>query len=67
MSQQEFCKLLGIGWDDLAAFEAGAKRVNASLLFRVAKSLDVRPDYFFRGTSKNNRRRFSSFFVPICA
>jgi DNA-binding transcriptional regulator YiaG len=49
MSQQEFCKLLGIGWDDLAAFEAGAKRVNASLLFRVAKSLDVRPDYFFRG------------------
>jgi DNA-binding transcriptional regulator YiaG len=49
MSQQEFCKLLGIGWNDLAAFEAGAKRINANLLFRVAKSLDVRPDYFFRG------------------
>ena len=49
MSQQEFCKLLGIGWNDLAAFEAGTKRINANLLFRVAKSLDVRPDYFFRG------------------
>ena len=49
MSQQEFCKLLGIGRNDLAAFEAGAKRINANLLFRVAKSLDVRPDYFFRG------------------
>jgi DNA-binding transcriptional regulator YiaG len=49
MSQQEFCKLLGIGWNDLAAFEAGAKRINANLLFRVAKSLDVQPDYFFRG------------------
>jgi transcriptional regulator with XRE-family HTH domain len=48
VSQQEFCKLLGIGWNDLAAFEAGAKRINANLLFRVAKSLDVRPDYFFR-------------------
>ena len=49
ISQQEFSKLLDIGWNDLAAFEAGAKRINANLLFRVAKSLDVRPDYFFRG------------------
>jgi DNA-binding transcriptional regulator YiaG len=49
MSQQEFCKLSGIGWNDLAAFEAGAKRINANLLSRVARSLDVRPDYFFRG------------------
>ena len=49
VSQEEFCKLLGIGWNDLAAFEAGAKRINANLLFRAAKSLDVRPDYFFRG------------------
>jgi DNA-binding transcriptional regulator YiaG len=49
MNQQEFCKLLGIGRNDLAAFEAGLKRINASLLFRIAKSQDVRPDYFFRG------------------
>jgi hypothetical protein len=49
MSQQEFCTLLCIDWNDLATFEAGAKRINANLLFRVAKSLDVRPDYFFRG------------------
>jgi DNA-binding transcriptional regulator YiaG len=49
MSQQEFCKLLGVSRNDLAAFEAGAKRINANLLFRVAKSLDVQPDYFFRG------------------
>jgi transcriptional regulator with XRE-family HTH domain len=48
-SQREFCELLGIGRNDLTAFEAGAKRMNANLLFRVAKSLDVRPDYFFRG------------------
>ena len=49
MSQQEFCGQLGVGRNDLAAFEAGAKRINANLLFRIAKSLDVRPDYFFRG------------------
>ena len=56
MSEQEFCKLLGIGWNDLAAFEAGAKRINANLLFRVAKSLDVRPDYFFRGYVEDRKR-----------
>jgi transcriptional regulator with XRE-family HTH domain len=28
MSQQEFCKLLDIGSNDLAAFEAGAERLN---------------------------------------
>jgi transcriptional regulator with XRE-family HTH domain len=49
MGQQEFCKLLGIGRNDLAAFEAGVRRINANLLFRIAKSLDVRPDYFFQG------------------
>ena len=49
IAKQEFCRLLGIDRNDLAAFEAGAKRINANLLFRIAKSLDVRPDYFFRG------------------
>ena len=49
MSRQEFSKRLGIDQIDLTAFETGAQRVNANLLFRIAKSLDVRPDYFFRG------------------
>jgi DNA-binding transcriptional regulator YiaG len=49
MSQREFSALLGIDQNDLAAFEAGAERINANLLFRIAKSLDVRSDYFFGG------------------
>jgi DNA-binding transcriptional regulator YiaG len=49
LSQQEFSELLDIDRNDLAAFEAGAKRINANLLFRIAESLDVRPDCFFRG------------------
>jgi hypothetical protein len=56
MSQQKFCKLLDIGSNDLAAFEAGAERINANLLFRVAKSLDVQPDYFFRGYVEEQSR-----------
>jgi DNA-binding XRE family transcriptional regulator len=49
LTQREFSRLLDIDRNDLVAFEAGAKRINANLLFRIAKSLDVRPDYFFRG------------------
>jgi transcriptional regulator with XRE-family HTH domain len=49
MSQHEFCKLMGIDRNRLAAFETGAERINANLLFRIATSLDVRPDHFFRG------------------
>ena len=49
ITKHEFTRLSGIDRNDLAAFEAGAKRINANLLFRIAKSLDVRPDYFFRG------------------
>ena len=49
MSQQVLSKLLDIDQNVLAAFEAGAESISAHLLFRIAKSLDVRPDYFFRG------------------
>jgi DNA-binding transcriptional regulator YiaG len=56
LTQQEFSELLHIDRNDLAAFEAGAERINANLLFRIAKSLDVRPDYFFRGYVEETSR-----------
>jgi DNA-binding XRE family transcriptional regulator len=49
MTQQEFSELLDIDCDTLAAHEAGVERINARLLFQIAKLLDVRADYFFRG------------------
>jgi transcriptional regulator with XRE-family HTH domain len=49
MTQQELSTLLGIDPNNLAGYEAGEKRINANLLLRIAKLLDVRPDYFFRG------------------
>jgi transcriptional regulator with XRE-family HTH domain len=42
---------LEIKGDDLSAYEAGEKRITANLLFRIAKLLDVRPDFFFRASS----------------
>jgi transcriptional regulator with XRE-family HTH domain len=49
ISNREFCARLGIDRYDLEAYEKGAKRVNANLLLRIAKVLDVQPDYFFNG------------------
>jgi hypothetical protein len=46
---KEFCTALNIDGNDLVAFEAGEKRINANLLFRIAQLMDVRPAYFFRG------------------
>ena len=48
ISQQELSEQLGTNRDDLNAYEAGTKRVGANLLLRIAKLLDVRPNYFFR-------------------
>jgi hypothetical protein len=49
ITENEFSNLLGINLNELATFETGAERTNANLLFRIAKSLDVQPNYFFQG------------------
>jgi transcriptional regulator with XRE-family HTH domain len=56
ISQQELSAQLEIKSDDLAAHEAGKKRINANLLFRIAKLLDVGPDYFFRSSSEEDAK-----------
>ena len=54
MTQHELSELLNIDYDNLAAYEAGVERINAKLLFQIAKLLDVRPDYFFRGYTEED-------------
>ena len=54
ITQQELSELLHSDCDKLAAYEAGVERINAKLLFQIAKLLDVRPDYFFRGYTKED-------------
>jgi transcriptional regulator with XRE-family HTH domain len=56
LSRQQMSRQLGIKGDELAAHEAGEKRINANLLFRIAKVLDVRPDYFFRSSSAEDSK-----------
>jgi transcriptional regulator with XRE-family HTH domain len=52
MNGEELSKLVGVDPTHLAAYEAGAQRINASLLLRIANVLDVRPGYFFQGYGK---------------
>jgi ribosome-binding protein aMBF1 (putative translation factor) len=49
ISAKELSEQLRINREDVNAYEEGLKRVGANLLLRIAKLLDVRPDYFFRG------------------
>ena len=61
ISQQELSGRLGIHRDELDDYEAGAERVGANLLLRIAKLLDVRPDYFFRGYTEKELESCVSF------
>jgi transcriptional regulator with XRE-family HTH domain len=56
ISRQELSRRLEVKGNDLAAYETGEKRINANLLFRIAKLLDVRPDYFFRSSSEEDAK-----------
>jgi transcriptional regulator with XRE-family HTH domain len=54
MTRRDLSELLDIDRNSLAAYEGGVARINAKLLFQIAKLLDVRPHYFFRGYTKEN-------------
>jgi transcriptional regulator with XRE-family HTH domain len=54
MTQHDLSDLLGIDRDNLAAYEAGVERINAKILFQIARLLGVRPDYFFRGYTEED-------------
>jgi transcriptional regulator with XRE-family HTH domain len=56
ISQPELSRQLEIKSDDLAAYEAGEDRINANVLIRIAKLLDVQPDYFFRVSSREDAK-----------
>ncbi len=61
VSEQELCEELRIDSDDLLAYEAGTRRIRASLLLRIANLLDVRLDYFFRGYTADELACSESF------
>jgi transcriptional regulator with XRE-family HTH domain len=56
MNEEDLSRLVGVDRRNLTAYEAGAQRINASLLLRIANVLDVRPDYFFQGYARGDSR-----------
>lgn len=56
ISERELSEKLGIDRSELKAYEQGERRVSAKLLLRIAKLLEVRPDYFFQGYTTEELR-----------
>lgn len=55
ISDKELSERLGINCADLNLYEFGERRLSASLLLRITKLLDIRPEYFFQDYAKQNR------------
>jgi ribosome-binding protein aMBF1 (putative translation factor) len=53
ISEKELSLRLAIDFRDLNSYESGQRRVSASLLLRISKLLNVRPDYFFQDFAKD--------------
>ncbi len=53
ISEKELSLRLAIDFRDLNSYEFGQRRVSASLLLRISKLLNVRPDYFFQDFAKD--------------
>ena len=53
ISAKEFSLRLAIDFRELNSYEFGERRVSASLLLRIARLLNVRPDYFFQDFAKD--------------
>ncbi len=56
MPQKELARRLGISFQQVQKYESGANRVSASKLWEVCSILDVEPDYFFEGLSRQPGR-----------
>lgn len=49
MSQQGLAKALGLSFQQVQKYEMGTNRVAASVLFTIARALDVPITYFYEG------------------
>jgi transcriptional regulator with XRE-family HTH domain len=53
ISEKELSEQLAIDFKDLKSYESGERRVSAGLLLRIARLLNVRPEYFFQDFAKD--------------
>ena len=53
ISEKEFSIQLAIDFRDLNSYESGERRVSASFLLRIARLLNVRPEYFYQDSAKD--------------
>jgi transcriptional regulator with XRE-family HTH domain len=57
ISQLELSERLGIAFQQVQKYEVGRNRVSASRLVDIARALEVKPSYFFRGLASGAERK----------
>lgn len=59
-SQHSVAEAAGFTLQQIGNYERGANRISASILYRLAKELQVAPEYFFEGLAGAPTRRVAS-------
>ena len=49
LSQTDLAEALGLTFQQVQKYERGTNRISASMLYRAARFMSVKPGYFFEG------------------
>jgi transcriptional regulator with XRE-family HTH domain len=49
LSQEALGRELGMSYQQIQKYEAGKNRISADMLYRIAKALGIKPEWFFEG------------------
>ncbi|MCG7508627.1 XRE family transcriptional regulator [Mesorhizobium retamae] len=65
VSQVQLARAIGVSFQQVQKYENGKNRVSASMLYEIARSLDVPVSRFFEGLPSNNETRCKTLPLPV--
>jgi transcriptional regulator with XRE-family HTH domain len=64
MTQQQLAQQVGIKFQQIQKYEAGANRISASRLWDIADALDVPVSFFFEGLEEGQKEKSDKSALP---
>lgn len=55
LSLEELGRRVGVTYQQIQKYETGANRISASTLYRIARTFEMSPTYFFEGLDDNSQ------------
>jgi transcriptional regulator with XRE-family HTH domain len=65
VSQAQLARAVGVSFQQLQKYESAKNRVSASMLYEIAKSLDVPVSRFFEGLDGNDQKAIGARPLPV--